>query len=112
MVTSFFTNYMDTAKSLQLKAICNQPAVSIPLRHRARPETSPKRDAMEANTGKETHDMDYFRSKLLGLIGDKRAVTALEYAMIASLIAVAAVTVITGVGTRLSGVFSAVSSAL
>jgi pilus assembly protein Flp/PilA len=56
--------------------------------------------------------MEYFRSKLLGLVGDKHAVTALEYAMIASLIAVAAVTIITNVGTRLSGVFSAVSSAL
>jgi pilus assembly protein Flp/PilA len=56
--------------------------------------------------------MEYFRSKLLGLIGDKRAVTALEYAMIASLIAVAAVTVITSVGTKLSGVFASVSSAL
>jgi pilus assembly protein Flp/PilA len=76
------------------------------------PKLPPGRAAIEANTGKETYDMDYFRSKLLGLIGDKRAVTALEYAMIASLIAVAAVTVITNVGTKLSGVFASVSSAL
>jgi pilus assembly protein Flp/PilA len=76
------------------------------------PKLPQRQVAIEANTGKETYDMDYFRSKLLGLIGDKRAVTALEYAMIASLIAVAAVTVITGVGTRLSGVFASVSSAL
>lgn len=67
---------------------------------------------MEANLGKETDDMEYFKLMLLGLNVDKRAVTALEYAMIASLIAVAAVTVITGLGTKLSTTLSSVSSAL
>jgi pilus assembly protein Flp/PilA len=43
---------------------------------------------------------------------DTRAVTALEYAMIAALIAVAAVGVITGLGGQLSTVLSTVSSAL
>ncbi len=56
--------------------------------------------------------MEHFRVMLLALNVDKRAVTALEYAMIASLIAVAAVTVITGLGTSLSTTFSKVSSAL
>jgi pilus assembly protein Flp/PilA len=56
--------------------------------------------------------MEYIKLQLLGLGVDKRAVTALEYAMIASLIAVAAVTVITGLGTKLSSTFSSVSSAL
>jgi pilus assembly protein Flp/PilA len=56
--------------------------------------------------------MDYFRCLLLSLNVDKRAVTALEYAMIASLIAVAAVTVISGLGTKLSSTFNSVSSAL
>jgi|HubBroStandDraft_2_1064218.scaffolds.fasta_scaffold490392_1 pilus assembly protein Flp/PilA len=56
--------------------------------------------------------MEYIVSKLSGLIGDKKAVTALEYAMIASLIAVACVTIVTSLGTKVSGVFSSVSSAL
>jgi pilus assembly protein Flp/PilA len=56
--------------------------------------------------------MQHIRQTLTNLHADNRAVTALEYAMIASLIAVAAVTVITSVGTALSGVFTAVSSAL
>jgi pilus assembly protein Flp/PilA len=43
---------------------------------------------------------------------DARAVNALEYAMIASLIAIAAITIITNLGTALSGVFSTVSSAV
>jgi pilus assembly protein Flp/PilA len=68
--------------------------------------------AIEANTGKGTYDMEYIVSKLSGLIGDKRAVTALEYAMIASLIAVACVTIVTNLGTKVSGVFSSVSSAM
>ncbi len=49
---------------------------------------------------------------LAGIRNDVRAVTALEYAMIASLIAVAAVTIITGVGTALSTTLSSISSAL
>ncbi len=56
--------------------------------------------------------MEYIKLQLLGLGVDKRAVTALEYAMIASLIAVAAVTVITGLGSKLSTTLSNVSSAL
>jgi pilus assembly protein Flp/PilA len=68
--------------------------------------------AIEANTGKGTNDMDYIVSKLSALIGDKKAVTALEYAMIASLIAVACVTIVSTLGTKVSGVFSTVSSAL
>ncbi|HBK08473.1 MAG TPA: Flp family type IVb pilin [Acetobacteraceae bacterium] len=47
-----------------------------------------------------------------GIRTDARAVTALEYAMIAALIAVAAVTVITGLGSALSTTLSSVSSAL
>lgn len=49
---------------------------------------------------------------MAGFRNDARAVTALEYAMIASLIAVAAVTVITGLGSALSTTLSSVSSAL
>lgn len=56
--------------------------------------------------------MEYLVSKLSGLIGDKRAVTALEYAMIASLVAVACVTILTNLGTKVSQTFSSISSAL
>jgi pilus assembly protein Flp/PilA len=56
--------------------------------------------------------VEHIKLVLFGLSGDRRAVTALEYAMIASLIAVAAVTVITGLGTQLSTTLSAISSAL
>ena len=46
------------------------------------------------------------------LIGDGRGVTAIEYGLIAALIAVAAVVVMGTVGTNLSGVFSQVASSL
>jgi len=46
------------------------------------------------------------------LITDSRGVTAIEYGLIAALIAVAAVVVMTTVGTNLSGVFSQVASSL
>jgi pilus assembly protein Flp/PilA len=46
------------------------------------------------------------------VIGDSRGVTAIEYGLIAALIAVAAVVVMGTVGTNLSGVFSQVASSL
>jgi pilus assembly protein Flp/PilA len=52
------------------------------------------------------------RRMLTGLSADVRAVTALEYGMIAALIAVVAVTGFTAIGTSLSSVLSTVSSAL
>jgi pilus assembly protein Flp/PilA len=104
--------YEISDKVLQLKAVCNQRRCSIQLRDRAWHGRFPEKAAIEANTGMETKNMEYIKLMLLGLNVDKRAVTALEYAMIASLIAVAAVTVITGLGTKLSTVLSTVSSAL
>jgi pilus assembly protein Flp/PilA len=56
--------------------------------------------------------MQTIHRTLTKLRSDVRAVTALEYAMIASLIAIACVTIITSLGTTVSGVFSGVSSAL
>jgi len=47
-----------------------------------------------------------------GLIADKSGVTAVEYGLIAALIAVAAVVVMTTVGTDLSSVFSEVAASL
>ena len=46
------------------------------------------------------------------LIKDSRGVTAIEYGLIAALIAVAAVVVMGTVGTNLSGVFSQVAASL
>ena len=43
---------------------------------------------------------------------DEAGATAIEYALIASLIAIALVTILTNLGTRLSSEFSEVSSAL
>jgi pilus assembly protein Flp/PilA len=43
---------------------------------------------------------------------DRRAVTALEYGLIAGLIAVVIITVLTTLGTNLSAKFSSVSNAL
>jgi pilus assembly protein Flp/PilA len=46
------------------------------------------------------------------LIKDESGVTAIEYGLIAALIAVAAVTVMTTVGTNLSTTFSKVAASL
>ena len=46
------------------------------------------------------------------LIGDSRGVTAIEYGLIAALIAVAAVTVMTTVGTNLSSTFNTIANNL
>ena len=43
---------------------------------------------------------------------DKRAVTAIEYALIAALIAVVIIGAVSTVGTRISGTFNAVASEL
>ena len=51
-------------------------------------------------------------TSLYSLIKDGRGVTAIEYGLIAALIAVAAVVVMGTVGTNLSGVFSQVASSL
>jgi pilus assembly protein Flp/PilA len=52
------------------------------------------------------------RALFTKLIQDEAGVTAIEYGLIAALIAVAAVTVMTTVGTKLSGTFSTVASSL
>jgi len=56
--------------------------------------------------------MNQVRKLLTVLNTDRRGVTALEYAMIAALIVVAAVTAITNLGTALSTTLSSVSSAM
>lgn len=49
---------------------------------------------------------------LRNLLRDATAATAIEYALIAALISVAAVTVLTTVGSNLTGTFSTVSRKL
>jgi pilus assembly protein Flp/PilA len=49
---------------------------------------------------------------LKAFVGNESGATAIEYALIASLIAVALVTILGSLGSKLSGVFSEVSGAL
>jgi pilus assembly protein Flp/PilA len=49
---------------------------------------------------------------LKSFFNDDAGATAIEYALIASLIAIALVTILTNLGTQLSAEFSEVSSAL
>jgi pilus assembly protein Flp/PilA len=51
-------------------------------------------------------------SKLANLIKKEEGVTAIEYGLIAALIAVAIIAAVTLVGTKLQGTFSTVSSNL
>jgi pilus assembly protein Flp/PilA len=51
-------------------------------------------------------------SLLLRFATDETGVTAIEYALIASLIGVAIITAVTAVGTSLSTKFTAISTAL
>jgi pilus assembly protein Flp/PilA len=52
------------------------------------------------------------RYSLTRLVNDSRGVTAIEYGLIAALIAVAAIAMITSVGTNLTSTFSTVASNL
>jgi pilus assembly protein Flp/PilA len=49
-------------------------------------------------------------AKLTALRYDRRAVTALEYGLIASLIAVAIITAVSSLGSNLSSTFSTIAS--
>ena len=51
-------------------------------------------------------------SKFLKLIKNEEGATAIEYGLIAALIAVAAITALTTVGTQLNSTFSSVGSSL
>ncbi len=56
--------------------------------------------------------MSTFRSTLRALMADERGVTALEYGLIAGLIAVVIVTSVKALGNQLTVTFAAVSAAL
>jgi pilus assembly protein Flp/PilA len=51
-------------------------------------------------------------NKLITLLKDESGATAIEYGLLAALIAVAAIAAMTAVGTKLSTTFSNVSSSL
>jgi pilus assembly protein Flp/PilA len=50
--------------------------------------------------------------RIQGFVADEQGATAIEYALLSSLLAIVLVTVLTNLGTRLSSEFSEVSSAL
>ena len=50
--------------------------------------------------------------RIKDFVADQDGATAIEYALISSLIAIVLVTVLTNLGTRLSSEFSEISSAL
>ena len=52
------------------------------------------------------------RYVLTRLVNDSRGVTAIEYGLIAALIAVAAIAMISSVGTNLTNTFSTVANSL
>ena len=56
--------------------------------------------------------MLHFVKTWLELKVDRRAVTALEYALMGSLIAVAIITAVTGLGTSMKTTFNTVASSL
>jgi pilus assembly protein Flp/PilA len=51
-------------------------------------------------------------TKLFKLLRNERGATAIEYGLIAALIAVACITALTSVGTKLSAKFNTVSTSL
>jgi pilus assembly protein Flp/PilA len=53
-----------------------------------------------------------FRRNLQALIRDERGVTALEYGLIAGLVAVVIVTSVTTLGTKLQTTFASIAAAL
>ncbi|MGA3398678.1 MAG: Flp family type IVb pilin [Acetobacteraceae bacterium] len=56
--------------------------------------------------------MPTFLNNLVALAKDDRGVTALEYGLIAGLVAVVIVTSVTQLGTKLAGTFAAIVAAL
>jgi pilus assembly protein Flp/PilA len=60
---------------------------------------------------KETK-MHTFLNNLKALANDERGVTALEYGLIAGLVAVVIVTSVTALGSKLTGTFTTIAAAL
>jgi pilus assembly protein Flp/PilA len=88
---------MPLANGLLLRALLGEP---------------PSEPAVERHTGKGCALMRQIRRTLTSLRINVRGVTALEYAMIASLIAVVCVTAVGGLGGQLSRMFSNIGNAV
>jgi pilus assembly protein Flp/PilA len=56
--------------------------------------------------------MRTFLNNLTALVNDERGVTALEYGLIAGLVAVVIVTSVTTLGSKLNGTFASIAAAL
>jgi pilus assembly protein Flp/PilA len=59
-----------------------------------------------------TLKMFTLRNNLRALIKDERGVTAMEYGLIAALVAVVIVTSVTALGTKLTAVFTSINTSL
>jgi pilus assembly protein Flp/PilA len=76
------------------------------------------RDSFARGTAKERAMIDYvknwveLKTGLRGLAEDRRAVTAMEYALMGSLIAVAIITAVSTLGTNIGHVFNTISNSL
>jgi len=62
--------------------------------------------------GRHCEGGDSMRDLVLRFANDQSGVTAIEYGLIAALIAVVIITAVTSVGTTLTATFSAVAAAL
>ena len=69
----------------------------------------PARDALSGADYCERLDMSKF---VAGFMSDESGATAIEYGLIAALVAVVLVTALGAMGTKLSGTFNNVSSSL
>jgi pilus assembly protein Flp/PilA len=72
---------------------------------------APSDKSIEARSG-ETSGNSMMNMRLKAFFSDRSGATAIEYALIASLIAIAIVSALTNLGARLSAEFSEVSRAL
>lgn len=54
----------------------------------------------------------YFNTEVADILGESSGATAIEYGLIAALIAVAAIAAMQGLGTSLSGTFNSTSSTM
>lgn len=68
--------------------------------------------ALYGAAGDHGFGSEYMLYRIKDFVADQDGATAIEYALISSLIAIVLVTVLTNLGTRLSSEFSEISSAL
>lgn len=79
---------------------------------RARQHGSPRTTRARFCKGERTVTFTKFEAILLSALASKKGAAMVEYALLAGLIAVVAVTTLTGLGTTISGKFTAISTAI